>query len=234
MKITWYGHAAYKVEIKDASILIDPFLTGNPSFPEGVSVEDVSKGVTHILLTHGHNDHVGDSIAILKETGAQLTADADLIDWASRQGVENLNPMNSGGTVDVGPFKVSMTRAYHSSGYTTENGKIYQGDPHGVVITAPDEKVLYHMGDTDLFSDMSLINELYAPKIGIVPIGDRFTMGARAAAIACTRFLDFDTILPCHFGTFPLLDQTPDAFLSELGNQAGRVKLPEPGVTFEV
>ncbi|MTH97694.1 metal-dependent hydrolase [Roseibium sp. RKSG952] len=235
MKLTWYGHSAFKVEIKDASILIDPFLTGNPSFPSDLTVDQVADGVTHLLLTHGHDDHLGDSVDILKKTGAQLTANFEICMWAGGKGIENINPMATGGTVDVGPFKVSLTQAQHASSTQTEGGiAVYLGSPNGVIVSAPDEPVLYHMGDTDIFSDMGLINELHAPKVGLVPIGDRFTMGGRSAALACNRYFLFDTILPCHFGSFPIIDQTADTFIGALGDAASKVKLPKPGDSIEI
>ncbi|MEJ8476465.1 metal-dependent hydrolase [Roseibium algae] len=231
MKLTWYGHSAFKISIKGASILIDPFLTGNPSFPADMSVDLVSEGVTHVLLTHGHDDHVGDAAAICKKTGAQLTADYELCLWLQAQGVSNINPMNSGGFLDLGPFKVAMTTAHHSSSSQSKgNGEaIYLGQPHGLIVDAPNEPVVYHMGDTDIFGDMALINELFAPKVGIVPIGDRFTMGGKVAALACNRFFDFETIIPCHFGTFPILDQNADTFIGGLGERASRIQLLAPG-----
>ncbi|GGB58861.1 UPF0173 metal-dependent hydrolase [Roseibium aquae] len=233
MKLTWYGHSAFKMEIANASILIDPFLTGNPVFPDGLTVEQVAEGVTHILLTHGHDDHIGDSLDIAKKTGAQLTANFEICMWAAGKGVENINPMSSGGFVDVGPFKVGLTQAQHSSSSQTEGGlAVYLGNPNGLIIDAPNEPVVYHMGDTDIFGDMALINEIYQPKVGIVPIGDRFTMGAKAAALACKRFFDFDTVVPCHFGTFPILDQTPDAFVAAMEAGSSKVRILEPGVPF--
>ncbi|EFO29338.1 metal-dependent hydrolase [Roseibium sp. TrichSKD4] len=230
MKLTWYGHSAFKVEISDASILIDPFLSGNPSFPNDLSVDQVAEGVTHVLLTHGHDDHVGDSIEILKKTGAQLTANFEICMWAGAKGIENINPMGAGGCVDVGPFKVALTTAHHTSSTIPESGEpVCLGNPNGIIVEAPGEPTLYHMGDTDVFSDMALINELYAPKVGIVPIGDRFTMGARAAALACQRFFEFNTIVPCHFGTFPILDQKANSFVSALGTESGKVREMTPG-----
>jgi len=234
MKLTWYGHSAFKVEIDGASILIDPFLTGNPKFPESLSVDQVADGVTHVLLTHGHDDHIGDSLDICKETGAQLTANYEICMWANGKGVDNINPMNSGGFLDVGPFKVGLTVAHHSSASAADgDGFKYMGNPHGLIVAAPNEPVLYHMGDTDIFSDMALVNEIYGPKVGIVPVGDRFTMGGKAAALACNRFFDFETIIPCHYGTFPILDQTADTFIGALGASASKVKLPQPGGTVE-
>ncbi|MBN9670122.1 metal-dependent hydrolase [Roseibium aggregatum] len=234
MKLTWYGHSSFKIETGEASILIDPFLTGNPSFPESLSADSVSEGVTHVILTHGHNDHVGDSVDILKKTGAQLTANFEICMWANRQGIDNINPMNSGGKVDTGPFSVAMTRADHSSSLQGEGEAIYLGNPHGVIIEAPGEKVVYHMGDTDIFSDMALINELYQPKVGIVPVGDRFTMGGKAAALACTRYFQFDAVVPCHYGTFPILDQTAETFVEEMGSSAGLVKSMAPGSSIDL
>lgn len=229
MKLTWYGHSAFKIDIDGASILIDPFFTGNPSFPEDLSVDQVAEGVTHVILTHGHDDHIGDAVAILKATGAQLTSNFEICMWATRQGVEDISPMNTGGMVNAGPFKVALTAAVHSSSKQSDGEAIYLGNPHGVIIEVPGQKVLYHMGDTDIFTDMALINEIYRPQIGIVPIGDRFTMGGKVAAMACRKFFQFDTIVPCHYGSFPIIDQTPEVFLSALGADAGKVAQLGPG-----
>ena len=234
MKLTWYGHSAFKIEFDDTSILVDPFLTGNPVFPQDLSADQVGDGVTHLILTHGHDDHVGDAVDILKKTGAQLTSNFEICMWAGRQGIENINPMNSGGMVDVGPFKVALTKADHSSSKQTEGEAIYLGNPHGVIIEVPGKTVIYHMGDTDIFSDMALINEIYRPKVGIVPVGDRFTMGGKVAAMACTRFFDFETIIPCHYGTFPIIDETPDAFVASLGTNADKAAVMSPGSSIEL
>ncbi|MCK7614790.1 metal-dependent hydrolase [Roseibium sediminicola] len=233
MKLTWYGHSAFKIDIDGASILIDPFLTGNPSFPEELDVEQVAEGVTHVILTHGHDDHIGDSIEILKKTGAQLTSNFEICMWATRQGVDNISPMNTGGMVNAGPFKVALTAAVHSSSKQSDGEAIYLGNPHGVIIEVPGQKVLYHMGDTDIFSDMALINEIYRPRIGIVPIGDRFTMGGKVAALACRKFFDFDTIVPCHYGSFPIIDQTSDTFVGAMGPDSGKVSALKPGASVD-
>jgi len=234
MKLTWYGHSAFKLDCDGASILIDPFLTGNPSFPDSLSVDQVAEGVTHVILTHGHDDHIGDAVDILKATGAQLTANFEICMWATRQGVENISPMNTGGMVNAGPFKVALTAAVHSSSKQGDGEAIYLGNPHGVIIEVPGQKVLYHMGDTDIFTDMGLINEIYRPKIGLVPIGDRFTMGGGVAALACRRFFDFDTIVPCHFGSFPIIDQTADTFVGAMREDAGKVRQIAPGDSIDI
>ncbi|MGY6710566.1 MAG: metal-dependent hydrolase [Rhizobiaceae bacterium] len=232
MKLTWYGHSAFSVETGDRKILIDPFLTGNPSWGKGW--EEVADGVTHILLTHGHGDHFGDTVAIQKKTGAMLVGNAEICGYAASQGVDGnkLNPGNHGGTVDCGGFTVTFVNALHSSSYGDDN--TYLGNPNGLVLHFPDDKTLYHMGDTDIFGDMALINELHQPQIGIVPIGDRFTMGGAVAALACQRFFDFETVIPCHYGTFPIIDQTADKFVEGMKGAKAQVKLATVGEAFEV
>ncbi len=165
MDIQFLGHSAFKVRIPGATLLIDPFLTGNPSFPEDMSVEQASEGVGHVLLTHGHYDHVGDTIDILKATGGTLTANFEICMWAKDQGIENVNPVEQGGCVNMGAFDVAMTNAVHSSSIASSPERnvmdIYLGNPAGVVVMAENEPTLLHMGDTDIFSDMALINEIY-------------------------------------------------------------------------
>ncbi len=232
MKITWYGHSAFRIDYAGAVVLIDPFLTYNPSFKG--TLEEVAAGVTHIVLTHGHGDHFGDTIPLAKASGAKVVANADLADWIAKQGFENVDPMNTGGTTDQGAFTVTLVNALHSS--STLKGWVSHalGNANGVILKAPGEKVLYHMGDTDIFGDMALIDEIHAPQVGLVPIGDRFTMGGKVAALACRRFFHFETVIPCHYGTFPLLDATPDTFVAAMGDQAGRVKVLAPGGTAQI
>ena len=230
MNITWYGHSAFRIENGDANILIDPFLTGNPSANEGW--EAASEGVTHLLLTHGHNDHVGDALDILKNTGAMLVANFEICMWLVGQGADDkkINPGNTGGTVDCGGFTVSFVRADHSSSFQTGGGaNTYLGNPLGLVLHFPDGKSVYHMGDTDIFSDMGLINELHQPKVGLVPIGDRFTMGGAVAALACRRFFKFDTVIPCHYASFPIVDQSADKFVAGMEGSGTEVLALEPG-----
>jgi L-ascorbate metabolism protein UlaG (beta-lactamase superfamily) len=145
------------------------------------------------------------------------------------QGAENINPGNTGGTVDCGGFSVSFTQALHSSGTVRDGKSVYLGNPNGIVIKCPGEKTLMHMGDTDIFGDMALIDEIHAPKIGLVPIGDRFTMGPKTAAMAVKRFFHFETVVPIHFGTFPLLTGKAADFAAALEGSAMKVHVPDVG-----
>ena len=232
MKITWFGHSCFRVEFGASRILIDPFLTGNPTFEKaGIPESDVIDGITHVALTHGHEDHVGDTVRICKETGTTLIAVHELATYLASHGVEKTDPGNTGGVVPHEEFELTFVPALHSSSNMVDGRPVYLGDPCGIVIAANGGKTLYHMGDTDVFSDMALINELHEPQIGIVPIGDRYTMGARAAALACKRFFDFDTIIPCHYGTFPVIDQTPEKFAAAMGDH--EIVVPEVGVPFD-
>jgi len=225
MKITWLGHSAYRVEIGNSVIMIDPFLSGSPVFDGDVAT--ISKGTTHVALTHGHDDHIGDTVDICKQTGATLIA---VFEICVALGVESYEPTNTGGTIYTDDFDITFVRADHSS----SSGGTYMGNPCGLIIKSKaDGTCLYHMGDTDIFSDMALINEIYAPDIGIVPIGDRFTMRADIAALACKRYFDFKTILPCHYKTFPLLIQSADDFVEALGTDGDKVKVLDVGESMQ-
>ncbi len=224
MKLTWYGHSCFRVEAGSSVVLIDPFLKGNPTFEaSGISFEEVSSGVTHVALSHGHDDHIGSCVEICKTQDAVLVAVFELAMHLGAQGIEKLEPMNTGGSVGCGDFELSFVNALHSA----SSEGVYLGNPCGIILRKEGEKTLYHMGDTDIFGDMGLINEIYEPKIGLVPIGDRFTMGAKTAAMACKRYFDFDVVVPCHYGTFPIIDQTADAFVAQMSGE--RVEVPKVG-----
>jgi len=225
MKITWLGHSCFRIETGNSVLLIDPFLKGNPTFEgSGVPWEEATKGVTHVALTHGHDDHIGDAAEICKARDATLFAVFELAMHLNSKGAQKIEGMNTGGTVRSDDFDLTLTQALHSS----SSGGVYLGNPCGIVVRTKEGKTVYHMGDTDMFAGMALINELYQPSIGIVPIGDRFTMGARSAAFACKKFFQFSTVLPCHYGTFPgMLDATADAFVAEMEGE--NVLVPRVG-----
>jgi L-ascorbate metabolism protein UlaG (beta-lactamase superfamily) len=235
VRLTWYGHSAFRIEAGDAKILIDPFLTGNPSWTGGW--EKPAEGITHVLLTHGHNDHLGDAADILKKTGAQLVANFEICMYLVGKGVsgDRINPGNTGGTVDCGGFTTTFVRADHSSSFNNGDGSnTYLGNPLGLVLHFSDGRSLYHMGDTDIFGDMALIEELHRPEIGIVPIGDRFTMGGAVAALACTRYFHFSKVVPCHYASFGIIDQNADKFAAGMEGSGVEVLVPEKGEAVEV
>lgn len=225
MKLTWLGHSAVRLDIGSSVILIDPFLKGSPVFKG--DYEALTSGVTHIIVTHGHDDHTGDAAEIATRTGAQVISNYEICMWLKDQGAGNINPGNTGGTVPCGDFTVTFTQALHSSGTTRDVQSIYLGNPNGIVIKHPQAPVIYHAGDTDLFGDMALINELHQPKIGFLPIGDRFTMSAETAAFAVRRFFDLDVAIPIHYATFEgYLAPNADGFVKALSGHKTHVLVP--------
>jgi L-ascorbate metabolism protein UlaG (beta-lactamase superfamily) len=231
MQLTWFGHSAFRMDYRGAVIMVDPFLD-NPTFTGDVNA--AYRGATHVVLTHGHDDHLGSTIDICKETGATLVANFEICMYLAGKGVQNYSPANHGGTIDLGAFSVTFVPAWHSSSSMVGDTPVYLGNPAGIVFNAPGEKTLLHMGDTDIFSDMALINEIHEPKIGIVPIGDRFTMGGRVAGMACKRFYRFETAIPCHYGTFGLIDPNADKFIAEMKGSNTKVLVLERGKAVEL
>jgi L-ascorbate metabolism protein UlaG (beta-lactamase superfamily) len=220
MKITWFGQSAFRIETGKSVLIIDPFLSGSPIFKG--NAEQAARGATHVALSHGHDDHVGDTVSICKSTGATLIAVFEIVSHLGKQGVEKVEPTNTGGSIYTDDFDITFVQAFHSS---SSNG-VYLGNPSGLVIKCKKEKhTLYHMGDTAIFGDMALINRLYKPNIGIVPVGDRFTMNPETAAFACRSFFKFKTIIPCHYATFPRY-LLPDAsrFIKAMGPAKKSIK----------
>lgn len=234
MKITWLGHSAFKFEIRDSIILVDPFIKGNVN--ADIDFDEAIAGTTHIALTHGHSDHLGDTVEIAKATGAKVIANADLCTWlAKRDGLTTLEPGNTGGTIGFDDFSVTFVDAKHSSAFITDDGVAHSlGNSNGLMFHFHDAPSVLHMGDTDIFSDMELIQELHEPDIGIVPIGDRFTMGSAVAAMSCQKYFKFDKIIPCHFGTFSVLEQTADQFRAALGEDGSKVQALDVGESLNV
>ncbi|MEH6773971.1 MAG: metal-dependent hydrolase [Cereibacter changlensis] len=214
MKITWLGHSSFRIEIEDAVLLVDPWLTGNPMFPQDRRAEALS-GATHILLTHGHGDHAGDALALSKELGAPLVGIYDLISWwQEKHGVEGIG-FNKGGTVTLNGAKVTMVNAVHSSSVSSDNGPVYAGAEAGFMIAGEDH-VIYLSGDTDIMADMGWMGEYHKPDIGILSCGGHFTMDMDRAAFAAKKYFDFKTLIPCHYRTFAALEQNADTLRAAL------------------
>lgn len=226
--ITWLGHAvAHITTPAGTQILIDPFLEQNPKFPKSYKLPEK---LDLLLLTHGHSDHIADAVSVAKKHRPQVLAIYELATWVGSKGVENTIGMNIGGSYKYKDVTVTMVEARHSSGIEDGDKMLYGGDPAGFVLAAEGAPVLYHAGDTSLFSDMKLIKELYRPEIGMLPIGDHFTMGPKAAAMAAS-YLGIKTVIPIHYGTFPQLTGTPAELEQHLKGTGITVKSPKPGET---
>lgn len=214
MKLTWLGHSGFRMEIEKAVILIDPWITGNPMFPAARRAEALA-GATHILLTHGHGDHSADTLAIAKELNIPVVGIYDTVAWwQETEGVEGIG-FNKGGTVDLGGAHVTMVPASHSSSLSGPQGPVYAGTESGYMI-AGEGHVVYVSGDTTIMADMEWMAEYHRPDIGILCAGGHFTMDMKAAAWAARKYFNFRTVIPCHYRTFPLLEQNAAALKAGL------------------
>jgi L-ascorbate metabolism protein UlaG (beta-lactamase superfamily) len=226
--LTWLGHAAFRIDTPGGKrVYVDPFLTGNPTCPES---EREPERVDAILLTHGHDDHVGDTVALAQKHSCPVVAQVELRYWLARQGLseEMKEATNKGGTTEAAGVRVTLTNAFHSS--STTDGS-YAGEACGLVLELEDGFKLYFAGDTCVFGDMQLIGRIYAPHVAVLPIGDHFTKGPREAAVAL-ELLGVRRCVPCHYGTFPLLSGTPEE-LRELAPGV-QIDAPEPGGSIEL
>jgi len=206
IKITWLGHATFRLRTpKGNSILVDPWVMGNPSCP--ANEKDV-QALDIMLCTHGHGDHIGDAVAIAKKLRPKVVGIPELCGWLRKKGVAETCEMNKGGTQEVEDIRVTMVHADHSCGIQDDDQLLYGGEACGYVIEFDNGIKIYHAGDTNVFGDMAIIHDLYAPSIAMLPIGDHYTMSPREAAYAC-NLLKPTSVIPMHFATFPVLKGRP-------------------------
>jgi L-ascorbate metabolism protein UlaG (beta-lactamase superfamily) len=229
MQITWLGHGTFQFRLPSGqTILMDPWTEGNPAYPTGHTIDRVDT----ICISHGHFDHIHDAVPLATKFNPEVVAIYETAHWLESKGVANTRPMNKGGSQKIGGLTVTMTHAVHSCGILDDNKIIYGGEAAGYVLRLPDQRTLYFSGDTNVFTDMELIHELYHPELVFLPIGDLFTMGPREAALAC-RMLRPAKVIPMHFGTFPALTGTPDQLRDRIAGLETDVWVLEPGKPVE-
>ena len=225
VKLTWYSHACFLIDTGDAKLLTDPFLTGNPLAP--VTAESVV--TDYILVSHGHGDHVGDTVAIARRTGATVIANYEIQNWLAGQGVDNGHPQHIGGGFDYPWGRVKLTMAQHGSALPDGS---YGGNPCGFLFYIQGKKI-YHACDTGLFYDMKLIGE-EGIDLAILPIGDNFTMGP-VDALRAVKLIEPARVVPIHYNTFDIIKQDPDGWAEKVrGETKAAVTVMKPGDTVEL
>lgn len=231
VQVTWLGHSTFKIEAAGKTILIDPWVANNPACPSSLKK---FKKIDLMLCTHGHGDHIGDAVPLVKEHQPTVVGIFELCMWLGKKGAKKVSPMNKGGSQTAEGVRITMVHADHSCGIQDDDGSIiYGGEAVGYVIEFANGVKLYHAGDTNVFGDMKIIQELYMPDYAMLPIGDLFTMGPREVEYACT-LLRPKVVIPMHFGTFPALTGKPkdlEKFSDDLGIEVWEMK---PGETREL
>lgn len=230
MKLTWLGHASFRLEIEDQILLIDPWLDGNPVFPAEAR-DSATKGATAILLTHGHGDHVSNCTDIAKSLGIPIACIFELSNILAGDGVETIG-FGKGGTISLGKVAVSMVNATHSSSIDKGDGVPQAAGSEVGFMIRGEGHTIYVSGDTDIMADMAWFGEYYEPDIGILCAGGHFTMDMKAAAWAAQKYFNFKTVIPCHYKTFPLLAQSAEDLIA--GLPGVDVKTPEVMETVEL
>ena len=227
VKITWLGHSAFLLKA-EKKVLIDPFISGNPTAP--CSPEELDPDI--IAVTHGHRDHLGDTIEIGKRTGCRIISIHEVANYIKSKGVF-AEGMNKGGTVHVEGIALTMTEALHSSSIDASGFSFDGGCPAGFVIGIGGRSI-YHAGDTGVFGDMRLIGELYEPELALLPIGDRFTMGIKEA-VKAVELIRPEIVVPMHYSTFDVIKQDPEEFKRAVEAKVDtKVIIMRPGESIEL
>ena len=227
VKITYLGHSAFKfVSPKGVVIYVDPFLSKNPKTPPDMKTVDKADLV---LVTHGHGDHLGDTLSIAEKTKATVVAIAELGRYLKKKGVENVIGMNKGGSFIFRGIKITMVNAFHSSSVVEDGQIIYAGEPAGFIIGFENGFSVYHAGDTAVFGDMKILRDIYNPELSMLPIGSHYTMDPREATYAA-KLLESKYVIPMHYGTFGVLTGTVEEYLELMKDVPGTKVLPlKPG-----
>jgi L-ascorbate metabolism protein UlaG (beta-lactamase superfamily) len=229
MRITWLGHGSFQFELPSGQvILMDPWIEGNPSYPKH---HQITRADT-ICITHGHFDHIHDTPPLAARFSPEVVAVYETCHWLESKGVQKTRPMNKGGSQVSGGVSITMTHAVHSCGILDDGKIIYGGEASGYVLRFPGGRALYFAGDTNVFSDMHLVQQLYHPDLAFLPIGDLYTMSPREAAVAC-NLLRPAKVIPMHFGTFPALTGTPAQLATLVADLSTEVWALEPGKTVD-
>ena len=226
IKITWLGHATFKIEFESGEVLVlDPWINGNPSFPASHTIDRVDA----IAISHGHFDHANDVLPLATKFEPKIVGIFEIAKFFEQKGAKNTIGMNKGGTVDLGFVKLTMTHALHSSSIQDGDQLVYGGEAAGYILTLKDGRKAYFAGDTTVFADMALYADVYQPTMAFLPIGDHFTMGPHEAAHAA-RLLQVKQVIPMHFGTFPALTGTPGELEKMLAKDGIEVLTLDKGV----
>ena len=225
MEITWLGHGTFQFRLPSGQvILMDPWTDGNPKYPKGYQIQRVDT----ICITHGHFDHIHDAIPLAQRFSPEVAGIYETCTWLESKGVKNTRAMNKGGSQKLGDVTLTMTHAVHSCGILDDGKIIYGGEAAGYVLRFADGRTLYFAGDTNVFSDMQLIEQLYHPELAFLPIGDLFTMSPVEAAMAA-KLLRVRKVVPMHFGTFPALTGRPEQLRELVADLETDVWTLEPG-----
>ena len=225
IEITWLGHSSFKIKIGNQMLLLDPWLKDNPLFPNE-KLEATLSDINYILISHAHADHSSEAISYSKTCEAPIVGIYDYVSFIEKTNKVNVIGFNRGGTLKLGNVNITMVSASHSSSFYSNNNFYYGGNEAGYMIEN-NGRTIYFSGDTDVMADMEFFEEIHKPEIGILCAGGHFTMGMERAAYAAKKYFNFKTIIPCHFKTFPILEQSTKKLKDKFKNDDVDIIEPE-------